>query len=113
VNTLLNLLAVVGSAAAAWHMIRAASRFLRGGAKGIWTEEMGRTHARRGDLTALGDAQRDRREASAETRRSGLLALGWFLVLALPSLTSLARPIYAACSVLWLGPLIRRVRGAP
>jgi hypothetical protein len=112
VNALLNLLAVAGGAAAAWHVIRAASRFLRGGATGIWTEEMGRTHARRGDLTSLDETQREHRAAAMETRRWGLLALGWLLVLAAPSLTPWARPLYASYSAFWLGPLVRRRRSA-
>ena len=111
-NTLLNLLAVAGGAAAAWHVIRAASRFLRGGATGIWTEEMGRTRARLGDLTGLQESQRETRTAVAETRRWGLLALGWLLVLVAPSLTPWARPLYASYSAFWLGPLVRRGRSA-
>ncbi|NIP82562.1 MAG: Cmx/CmrA family chloramphenicol efflux MFS transporter, partial [Gemmatimonadetes bacterium] len=50
-TTVTSLLAVAGVAAAAWHLVRAAFRFLRAGATGIWADEMGRTHARRGDLT--------------------------------------------------------------
>ena len=111
VSTVLNLLAVAGGAAAAWHLVRAALRFLRGGATGIWSEEMGRTHARRGDLTSLSESMEERQAAARETRQWGLLALGWLLVLAAPSLTPWARQVYAAYALLWLVPLARRARG--
>lgn len=109
-STLLNLLAVAGGAAAAWHMMRAALRFLQGAAKGIWTEEMGKTHAWRGDLTSLEEARRERQGAAQERRRWGLVAAGWLLLLAVPSLTGFQVPLYAAYSVLWLGPLTRLAR---
>ena len=111
-STLLNLLAVAGGAAAAWHMFRAALRFLRGGASKVWTEAMERTYARRGDLTSLDESAAARREAGRDARRWGLIALGWLLVLAAPSLTPWSAPLYAAYSVFWIGPLQRATRGA-
>jgi len=111
VNTLLNLLALAGGAAAAWHLIRAALRFLRGGASGVWAEEMARTHARHGDLTSLEDSRRERAAAARRARLRAVESLGWLVVLAAPSLTSVPRAIYASYVVLWLGPASRRLRG--
>ena len=110
-DTVLTLLALVGIAAAAWHMVRAASRFLRHGATGFLTEEMARNHARRGDVTALEEARAERASAEQARRRSGWVALGWLVLLAAPSFTSWATQIYAAYSLLLLEPVARRGRG--
>ena len=108
-DTVLTLLALAGIAAAVWHMVRAASRFLRHGATGFLTEEMARNHARRGDVTALEEARTERERAERERRRSGWVALGWLALLAVPSFTSWTMQIYAAYSLLLLEPLVRRV----
>lgn len=110
-NTLLNLLAVAGGAAAVWHLVRAVLRFLRGGALGIWADELARTHARHGDLTALDETERERRAAARRARRAALEVVGWSAVLVAPSLTSWPRPVYALYSLLWLGVAARRLRG--
>lgn len=106
-NTLLNLLAVAGGAAAAWHMVRAAFRFLRGGAAGIWLDEMARTHARHGDLTSLEERVREQRAESRRSRRAAAGVVGWAAVLAAPGFTPWARSLYAAYALLWLGPVLR------
>lgn len=110
-DTLLNLLAVAGGVGAAWHLVRAASRFLRGGVVGVVAEEMGRTHARRGDLTGLEERRRERDAARRESWRAAAEALGWVALLAAPVLTPWPRRIYAAYIVVWLGPLAPRWRG--
>lgn len=109
-SILLNLLAVAGSAAAAWHLVRAASRFLSGGVSGIWADEMARTHARHGDLTSLDERQRERARARRRARWAALEVAGWFGVLALPAFTAWPRGIYASYSLLWAGPAVRRLR---
>ncbi|MFW5951511.1 MAG: hypothetical protein ACOCVZ_05280 [Gemmatimonadota bacterium] len=106
-DTLLTLLAVAGGAGAAWHLLRAALRFLEGGAHGIFAGEMERTHARRGDLTSLEEQRREREAARRASRRAALVALGWLALLAVPSLTPWPRRVFAAYSVVWLGPLAR------
>lgn len=108
VDIILSLLAVIGVAAAIWHVVRAAFRFLRHGAEGIWSDEVARTHARRGDVTSLQDAQRDRDAVSRWKRRAGAEAIGWFVLLVAPPLTPWARHVYAAYSVLWIVPAVRR-----
>ncbi len=107
-TTVTSLLAVAGAAAAAWHLVRAAFRFLRAGATGIWADEVGRTHARRGDLTSLEESERERFEAVRARSWNGVIALGWLVVLVVPSLTPWARPWYAVYALLWLEPLTRR-----
>lgn len=110
VSTVLDILAAVGIAAAAWHLVRAAFRFLRAGAEGIWAEEMGRTHARRGDLTSLEESERDRSEAARSRSWHGVAALAWLVVLVVPMLTPWARALYGACALLWLAPVVRGAR---
>jgi hypothetical protein len=89
VDTILTLLAAAGIAAAVWHLVTAAFRFLRHGASDLWTGELARTHARRGDVTSLE-------------------AVGWLILLLAPPLTPWARHVYAAYAVLWLVPALRR-----
>ncbi len=109
-ETVLTLLAAAGIAAAAWHLVRAAFRFLRQAAAGIWADEMAQTYARRGDLTALEEQERERSAAKRTGARSGLMAVAWLAALAVPTLTPWARPIYAAYVLLLLEPAVRRVR---
>lgn len=109
-NTVLNLLAAVGFAAAAWHLGRAAFGFLRQTAAGIWADEMSRTYARRGDLTALEGSRRERSAATWSGTRSGVVAIGWLVLLAVPALTAWARLIYASYVLLLLEPAVRRLR---
>lgn len=110
VETVLTLLAAAGIAAAAWHLVRAAFRFLRDAAAGIWADEMAQTYARRGDLTALEEQEQERSEAQRTGARSGLLAVVWLAALAAPQLTPWARPIYAAYALVLLEPAVRRLR---
>jgi hypothetical protein len=110
VNTVLTLLAVAGVATAAWHLVRAALRFLRQAAAGIWADELADTHARRGDLTSLESSREERVRATRSGARYGVEALGWLVLLAVPSLTAWPRPLYAAYSLLLLEPALRRLR---
>lgn len=109
-STLLNLLAVAGGAAAAWHLVRAASRFLSGGVSGIWAEEMARTHARTGDLTSLDEKQRERARTARSARWAAFEVVAWLGVLALPAFTAWPRAIYAGYTLLWAGPTVRQLR---
>ena len=108
----MSILAVAGIAAAAWHFVRAAFRFQRHGAAWIWTDELARNHARRGDVTALEESRRERAAARRAKRREGLIAAGWLALLAAPSLTTVAEMVYAAYTALWLVPLTQWVKGA-
>jgi len=110
VSTVLTFLAVVGIATAAWHLVRAAFRFLRQAAAGIWADEMSQTHARRGDLTSLQASERERAEATRSGTRHGLVVLGWLALLSAPALTAWPRPLYAAYTLLLLEPALRRLR---
>ena len=109
-NTVLTLLAVTGIAAAAWHLVRAAFRFLRETAAGIWAGEMAETQARRGDLTALEESKRKRADARRSGARKGLAVFGWLALLVAPALTPWARPVYASYALLLLEPAVRRLR---
>ena len=105
---LLTILAVAGIGAAAWHVVRAAFRFLRHEASGIWTEELARTHARRGDVTSLEEDWRRAGVVARRRRRALVEGAGWLALLAVPALTPWARSIYAAYAVLWAAPVLRR-----
>jgi hypothetical protein len=108
VDTILTLLAAAGIAAAVWHLVTAAFRFLRHGASDLWTGELARTHARRGDVTSLEDARREQETAARWKTRAGAEAVGWLILLLAPLLTPWARHVYAAYAVLWLVPALRR-----
>lgn len=105
---ILTILAIAGVAAAAWHVVRAAFRFLRQEATGIWADELSRTHARRGDLTSLEQARQEREAAARQRRRVLAEAVGWLALLLVPSFTPWGRMIYAGYAVLWTLPLLRR-----
>lgn len=109
-ETILIILAVAGVAAALWHLVRAVFRFLSYGATGLWVRELGRTRARRGDVTGLQDARRDHRSASRRKTRAALEATGWLVLLLAPPLTPWARYVYASYALLWIVPSLRKVK---
>ena len=109
-DTLLTILAVAGIAAAAWHVVLAAFRFLRQEASGIWTDELARTRARRGDVTGFQETRREAEAVARSRRRAIAEGVGWLALLAVPYLTPFARYIYASYVVLWLLPFARRRR---
>jgi hypothetical protein len=104
------ILAVVGIAAAVWHLVRAAFRFLRHGATGLWTGEVARNHARRGDVTGLEEARRQQESVVRWRTRAAMEAAGWLVLLLVPPLTPWGTYIYAAYTVLWFVPAARRRR---
>ena len=106
-DTILSVHAAAGIAAAVWHLVRAAFRFLRHGADGLWTDEVARTHARRGDVSSLEAAKQDREAAARWKTRTGAEAVGWLILLLTPPLTPWARHIYAAYTILWIVPALR------
>lgn len=109
-NTVLTILAAAGIAAAAWHLVRAAFRFLRQGAASIWASELARTRARRGDVTARDDARREEELARRKRAHAGLEALAWAALLVVPTLVPWPRAVYAAYAGFWASPLVRRLR---
>lgn len=108
-STLVALLGVAGIAAVLWHLARAVFRFLGYGASGLWSKEVARTHARRGDVTSLQETEQQRAAAQRRRRRTGVVALGWLALLVAPSFSTWDGPIYASYSVLWLLPVLRRL----
>jgi hypothetical protein len=110
VNIILFILAFAGIVAAVWHLVRAAIRFLSQGASGLWTGEVARTHARRGDVTALEEARREQTAAKRGRTRAGAEAVGWLILLLVPPLTPWGTYIYASYVVLWLVPFLQRRR---
>jgi hypothetical protein len=106
VDILLTLLAVTGIAAAIWHLVRAAFRFLRFGAAGLWTGQMARTRGRRGDVTGLQEARAEEESAARRRTRYGAEAVGWLILLLVPPLTPWALHVYAAYTLLWLVPAL-------
>lgn len=106
-DIILSVLAAAGIAAAVWHLVRAAFRFLRFGADGLWTDEVARTHARRGDVSSLEAAKQQREAATRWKTRAGAEAIGWLVLLLTPPLTPWARHIYAAYTILWIVPALR------
>jgi hypothetical protein len=110
VDIIISILALAGIVAAVWHLVRAAFRFLRQGADGLWTGEVARNHARRGDVTALQDARREQGTARRGRTRAGAEAVGWLILLVVPPLTPWGTHIYASYVVLWLVPVLQRRR---
>lgn len=106
-DIVLSILALAGIAAALWHLIRAGFRFLRYGATGFWADELARTHARRGDVTAMEESRQARASTSRWKARAGIEAVGWLVLLLVPPLTPWARYIYAAYTLLWVVPTVR------
>jgi hypothetical protein len=106
VDTILTILAAAGIGAAAWHVVRAAFRFLRHGADTVWANELGRAGARRGDLTAVQESARER--AGAARARAVAETAGWLALLVVPALTPWSRPVYASYALLWALPAVRR-----
>jgi hypothetical protein len=106
-DILLTVLALVGVAAAVWHVVRAAFRFLGHGAAGMWADEVARNHARRGDVTGVEDSRRQREAVKRRKTRAGAEAVGWLILLLVPPLTPWGRHIYAAYTLLWLVPALR------
>lgn len=109
-NILLTILALVGIGAAAWHVLRAAFRFLWQEASGLWADELTRTHARRGDVTALEASKRQVATVAARRRRALAEAIGWLALLVAPTLTPWTRLLYAGYSAFWVLPYLRRRR---
>lgn len=107
-NTILTILAVAGVAAAAWHVVRAAVRLLWQEASGLWADELSRTHARRGDVTALEESKRRAAVVALRRRRALAEGIGWTALLIAPALTPWTRLIYAAYAALWTLPYLRR-----
>jgi hypothetical protein len=110
VNTILTIVAVLGIAAAIWHVVRATFRFLGHGAAGMWSDELARTHARRGDVTALEEARIQGDSVARRKARAGAEAIGWLILLLAPPLTPWARHVFAAYALLWLIPAVRSRR---
>jgi hypothetical protein len=108
VNTILTILAVAGIGAAAWHVVRAAFRFLWQEASSLWADELSRTHARRGDVTALEESKRRGAVVARLRRRALAEGIGWLVLLVTPPLTPWARQIYAAYALFWTLPYLRR-----
>lgn len=107
-ETLITVLSLLGLGAAAWHVLRAAFRFLSVEASGIWARELAETRARRGDVTGLREAQDTAGLAARARRRALAEGLGWIALLLAPAFTPWARTIYAGYALLWLVPWRRR-----
>lgn len=106
-------LAIIGAAALAVRLVFTLAKLLLESVRRTAAEELAGVSARRGDLSELADRQSDEAAARTGRRRHLLLALIYLLALALPAAFGLARPVYAAASVLWLlpgGPSRRRSR---
>jgi hypothetical protein len=110
VDILLTLLAATGIAAAIWHVVRAASRYLRVDAAGLRTDQAAPTHDGRGDAAGIEEARRERESAGTRRTRFGAEAVGWIILLLVPPLTPWGRHIYAVYTLLWFVPTLRRRR---
>ena len=104
----MTILAVAGILAAAWHVVRAAFRLLWQEASGFWANELSRTHARRGDVTALEASKRQAAMVAVRRRRVLAEGIGWLALLVAPPLTPWTAWIYAGSSAFWALPYLRR-----
>lgn len=109
-RVLLLLLGAMGVAALLWLFLGAVYRLVRAAAERFVAGGTAETRARRGDLTGLEEAQQWSSRARRREWGAVMRALGWGLLLVVPSLTVWAAPTYAGCAVLWL--LIIRRRGS-
>jgi hypothetical protein len=98
------IFAILGFLAAARLAGRAGFRLLTRGVEVFLVSEAGRTHAQRGDITALRDADVARR--SARRKRLGALVVfaGCVGLLAVPPFTPWPTLVYASYAPLWLLP---------
>lgn len=106
-------LAIAGAAALVVRLVFTLARLLLDLVRRTAAEELAGVSARRGDLSALAERQRDAAAARAGRRQHLLLSLIYLLALVVPAAFGLARPAYAAAAVLWLlpgGPSRRRWR---
>jgi hypothetical protein len=96
------VLAVFGFTALAWQLGRALFATMRSGVEVFVARQAAELRAREGDLTGLAEAEARGRSAGRVRRRALGRAAFWLGLLALPPLTPLMIPVYAACSLLWL-----------
>lgn len=102
------LLAVLGFLAVAGRLLRALLLALGTGVESFLAREVTEVNARRGDLTALQEAEA--RHAIARRARFGAIArVGlWTALLAVPPFTQWTALLYACYSPLWLLTRFRR-----
>lgn len=101
-DALLLVLAVIGFLAVLRLALFAAFRLLGRGVEAYLAGEVGKAHARRGDLTSLNAAEQAR-AAAVRARRSamaGMLLAAALLIV--PPFTPWPRLLYGACVPLWL-----------
>jgi hypothetical protein len=104
VRSIVIVLAFIGAAALAYRLLRSLAGLAVSLAEIAAASGLSEQSARRGDLTAMAE----RRQAESAARRArlqqGLLALFWFLCLAIPPFTPWTPAFYAAASPLWFFP---------
>jgi hypothetical protein len=107
-NVAIMLLAILGFAAAAGQLLRALLVALGTGVESFLAREVTEVNARRGDLTALQEAES--RHKVARRARFGAVARVsfWTALLAIPPFTPWTAILYACYSPLWLLGGLRR-----
>ncbi len=98
------MLATVGFAGVAWRLVGAVLRLLSSLAEVLWTNEIARTRARRGDLTGMREAEVEVREARRRRTRAALVVALWLMLLTAPAVLPWTRVLYAALAPVWLVP---------
>jgi hypothetical protein len=100
------LLAFAGGAALVHRLLRALVRVALTAAEASTVGGLAEISKEQGDLTTMAERRRLARDLRRARTRHILLALGWLLLLAVPPLADVARPVFAAAAAVWLLPRV-------
>ena len=103
-SLILLVLAVAGFFALVSRLGRSVLRLGLHAAETTATSGLAEVSQRRGDITGFLERRASEQALRRARRRSGVLAAGYLLLLAVPLFAGLAREVYAACSLLWFLP---------
>jgi hypothetical protein len=98
------LLALVGCAALVFRLARAALRLGLTSLESVSAGGLVDISIRHGDLTGMAERQEQARTARRARTRAILLALLWAVLLLVPAVAGISRPVYALAALLWLLP---------
>lgn len=114
-SLILLVLAVFGFVALVTRLGRAALRLGLNAAETTATSGLAEVSHRRGDITGFLERRASEQSLRRARRGAAALTFAYLLLLAVPAFASMAREVYAACSLLWFLPRrpLRRVHAAP
>jgi hypothetical protein len=107
-NLVLFVLSVAGLLAALRRFAQATLRLFKEVVETFVSGEVARARADRGDVTGLMEAREQRQQGRRAVGRSLLEVSFWLVAVIAPLLASVTMEIYAAYSILWVLPLLKR-----